>query len=150
MSKKFLGTALKVTAGVAVAAGAVAAAGFVYGLKKWSKDEDSDEIKITTGGKNGLHIQKTEDGKYLVDTKYDWASDPNFCDDETAAAEDGGIVIDISGEKCGCEDENCACGEETAENNTAEEETAEKSDNEETSCECCEAEKAEESEEDCE
>lgn len=134
MAKSFLGKALKVTFGVAAVAGAAAAAGIVYGLKKWSEDDDSEEIKITTGCKNGLHIKKTEDGKYLVDTKYDWASDPNFCDDETGEAENGGIVIDISGGKCGCEDEHCDCEEHAAE----EEKPADEP------CECARAETAEE------
>ncbi len=139
MAKSFFGKALKVTFGVAAAAGAVAAAGIVYGLKKWSADDDSEEIKITTGCKNGLHIKKTEDGKYLVDTKYDWASDPNFCDDETEEAENGGdgIVIDISNGKC-CENGHCDCEEHAAE---AEEKPAD------VPCECEKDETSKEDEE---
>ena len=131
MAKSVFGKVLSVAAGVTAVVGAAAAASIAYGLKKWSKDEDSNEIKITTGGKNGLHIQKTEDGKYIVDTKYDWASDPDFCDCEDCC-EDDEVIIDISGEACcdaecdcevnkfGIEEdpvEECCCGceEETAE-----------------------------------
>ena len=80
MGKSVLGTALKITAGVVAAAGTAAAVSLVYGLKKWAEDETSQEIKFTTGGKNGVCISKTDDGKYIVDTKYDWASDPAFAD----------------------------------------------------------------------
>ena len=105
MAKSVFGKILGVAAGVTAIVGAAAAAGVAYGLKKWSKDEDSNEIKLTTGGKYGLHIQKTEDGKYVVDTKYDWASDPDFCDCEDCCEEDD-VVIDISDDEC-----DCCCGE---------------------------------------
>ena len=110
MAKNVFGKILSVAAGVTAVVGAAAAASVAYGLKKWSKDEDSNEIKLTTGGKYGLHIQKTEDGKFVVDTKYDWASDPDFCDCEECC-EDDDVVIDISDDECCCE---CGC-EETAE-----------------------------------
>ena len=131
MAKSVFGKIVSVAAGVTAVVGAAAAAGLAYGLKKWAKDEDSNEIKITTGGKNGLHIQKTEDGKYIVDTKYDWASDPDFCDCEDCC-EDDEVVIDISAvqvsigeDECDCDDieveiveepeAECCCEEETAE-----------------------------------
>ena len=131
MAKSVFGKILSVAAGVTAVVGAAAAASVAYGLKKWSKDEDSNEIKLTTGGKYGLHIQKTEDGKFVVDTKYDWASDPDFCDCEDCC-EDDEVVIDISEDcecECGCDcddieveiveepAEGCCCGceEETAE-----------------------------------
>ena len=133
MAKSVFGKIVSVAAGVTAVVGAAAAAGLAYGLKKWAKDEDSNEIKITTGGKNGLHIQKTEDGKYIVDTKYDWASDPDFCDCEDCC-EDDEVVIDISAvqvsigeDECDCDDIEveiveepeaeccCGCEEETAE-----------------------------------
>ncbi len=110
MGKSVLGTALKITAGVVAAAGTAAAVSLVYGLKKWADDETSQEIKFTTGGKNGICISKTDDGKYIVDTKYDWASDPAFAD----VAEDDGIVIDISGR-----DDGTACCEECQEETPA-------------------------------
>ena len=90
--------------GVVAAAGTAAAVSLVYGLKKWAEDETSQEIKFTTGGKNGVCISKTDDGKYIVDTKYDWASDPAFAD----VAEDDGIIIDISG---GDDGTACCCDE---------------------------------------
>ena len=108
MAKNVFGKVLGIAAGVTAVVGAAAAASIAYGLKKWSKDEDSNEIKITTGGKNGLHIQKTEDGKYIVDTKYDWASDPDFCDCEDCC-EDDEVVIDISEEEPCCCEEECCC-----------------------------------------
>ena len=82
MGKSVLGTALKITAGVLAAARRAPPrpSSLVYGLKKWAEDETSQEIKFTTGGKNGVCISKTDDGKYIVDTKYDWASDPAFAD----------------------------------------------------------------------
>ena len=104
MGKSVLGTALKITAGVVAAAGTAAAVSLVYGLKKWAEDETSQEIKFTTGGKNGVCISKTDDGKYIVDTKYDSASDPAFAD----VAEDDGIIIDISG---GDDGTACCCDE---------------------------------------
>ncbi len=107
MAKSVFGKILSVAAGVTAVVGAAAAASVAYGLKKWSKDDDSNDIKITTGGKYGLHIQKTEDGKYVVDTKYDWASDPDFCDCEDCC-EDDDVVIDISDDDCCCEAE-CDC-----------------------------------------
>ena len=107
MAKSVFGKILSVAAGVTAVVGAAAAEGVAYGLKKWSKDEDSNDIKITTGGKYGLHIQKTDDGKYVVDTKYDWASDPDFCDCEDCC-EDEDVVIDISDDECCCEAE-CDC-----------------------------------------
>ena len=108
MAKNVFGKFLSVAAGVTAVVGAAAAAGIAYGLKKWSKDEDSDEIKITTGGKYGLHIQKAEGGKFVVDTKYDWASDPDFCDCEDDCCCDDEVVIDISEDDCCCEAE-CDC-----------------------------------------
>ena len=94
------------------AAGTAAAVSLVYGLKKWAADETSQEIKFTTGGKNGVCISKTEDGKYIVDTKYDWASDPAFAD----VAEDDGIIIDISGK-----DDGTACCDDELDEETEEE-----------------------------
>ena len=134
MAKSIFGKVVKATLGIAAVAGAAAAAGIAYGLKKWAEDDDSKDIKITTGTKNGLHISKTEDGKYVVDTKYDWASDPHFCEDQDEDFEDGSIIIDISGDKCCCEDdeeEPCTCGCE------------EEDDDEPCSC-GCEEEKTEE------
>ena len=87
----FLGKALKFTVGAALVTGAAAAAGLCYGLKKWSDDEDSDEIKVTTGGRYGVQIAKTNDGKFVVNTKYDWATDPKYGEER-----EGGIIIDIS------------------------------------------------------
>ncbi|MBQ8830625.1 MAG: hypothetical protein IJ017_03400 [Oscillospiraceae bacterium] len=134
MAKSVFGKILSVAAGVTAVVGAAAAASVAYGLKKWSKDEDSNDIKITTGGKYGLHIQKTEDGKYVVDTKYDWASDPDFCDCEDCC-EDDDVVIDISDDCC-CEAE-CECGCEDIEVEIVEESAEE--------CCCgCEEEKTEE------
>ena len=56
MGKSILGTVLKVSAGVVAAAGTAAAVSLVYGLKKWAADETSQEIKFTTGGKNGVGV----------------------------------------------------------------------------------------------
>lgn len=99
MAKSVFGKIMKATLKVAAFTAAAAAAGAVYGLKKWSDDDDSKDIKITTGGVKGLHISKTDDGKYIVDTKYEWQ--PEDYEDD---AEDEGIVIDISGNRCKCED----------------------------------------------
>ena len=132
MAKSVFGKILSVAAGVTAVVGAAAAAGVAYGLKKWSKDEDSNDIKITTGGKYGLHIQKTDDGKYVVDTKYDWASDPDFCDCEDCC-EDEDVVIDISDDECCCEAE-CECDDIEVEIVEAPAEEC---------CSCCEEETAE-------
>ncbi len=91
MAKSFLGKALKFTVGAALVTGAAAAAGICYGLKKWSENEDSDELKVITGTHHGIHITKTEDNKFIVDTKYDKASDPKYCDDPESC-----IIVDIS------------------------------------------------------
>lgn len=90
----FLGKALKFTVGAALVTGAAAAAGLCYGLKKWSDDADSNEIKVTTGGRYGVQIKKTDDGKFVVDTKYDWSTDPKYGDER-----ENGIIIDISDNK---------------------------------------------------
>ena len=92
MAKSVFGKLVKATLGVAGIAAAAAAAGVAYGLNKWAKDEDSRDLKVTTGGVNGLHIHKTDDGRYVVDTKYEW-TDADFEDD---AEENGEIVIDLS------------------------------------------------------
>ena len=62
--------------------------------------------------KNGVCISKTDDGKYIVDTKYDWASDPAFADVAEGAyyakavawASDKGIVAGYSETQFGPED----------------------------------------------
>lgn len=107
MSKNIFGKVIGVAAGVTVALGAAATASIAYGLKKWAQDEDSHDIKITTGCKNGIHISKTDDGKYVVDTKYDWATDPNFCDCDDCNDDEGNeVVIDISADGEACEEDD--------------------------------------------
>ena len=93
MAKSVFGKLVKATLGVAGIAAAAAAAGVVYGLNKWAKDEDSRDLKVTTGGVNGLHIHKTDDGRYVVDTKYEW-TDADFEDEE--GENNGDIIIDLS------------------------------------------------------
>lgn len=71
-----------ISAGTVLGIGIAALGGVLVGLNRWSKDEDSDSIRIALG-KKGIMIRKnTETGKYEVDTNYDWKSDPEFCDDD--------------------------------------------------------------------
>ena len=93
MAKSVFGKLVKATLGIAGIAAAAAAAGVAYGLNKWAKDEDSRDLKVTTGGVNGLHIHKTDDGRYVVDTKYEW-TDADFEDEEGES--NGDIIIDLS------------------------------------------------------
>jgi len=102
-----LGKVLAAGAGIVVAAGAAATAGIVVGLKKWAKDEESQDIKIVFGGDYGLKISKgAAPGEFQIDTKYDWQNDPDFVDE-----------IDEDEESCECdvevvEADECCCAEE--------------------------------------
>lgn len=127
-----LGKVLAAGAGVIVAAGAAATAGIVVGLKKWAKDEESQDIKIVFGGEYGLKITKGEKpGEFQIDTKYDWQNDPDFIDeiaeDECCGECDVEVVeeeapcccaeevpVESGSECCCCEEEPCKC-EETCE-----------------------------------
>ena len=116
MAKSVFGKMVKAALGVAGVAAAAAAAGVAYGLNKWAKDEDSRDLKVTTGGVNGLHIHKTDDGKFVVDTKYEW-TDADFEDD---GEENGEIVIDLSKKAVEetveeLKEEACCCGEKVKE-----------------------------------
>ncbi|MCQ2452083.1 MAG: hypothetical protein MJ075_02980 [Oscillospiraceae bacterium] len=148
MAKSVIGKIVKATLGLAAVTGAAAAAGVVYGLTKWAKDDDSRDIKMTTGGATGVHISKTDDGKFLVDTKYEWTDEDYDDDDE----EEKGIIIDLSSGKGCCEEtpaeETCECtcceeapAEEACECGCCEEAPAEEA----CECGCCEEAPAEES-----
>ena len=143
MARSVFGKIVKATLGVAGIAAAAAAAGVAYGLNKWAKDEDSRDLKVTTGGVNGLHIHKTDDGKFVVDTKYEW-TDADFEDEDEGEA-NGDIIIDLSKrgvEEC-CEEvcEEVKEGIEEVKECCCEE--AEKVAEEVKEC-CCEEEKPEE------
>ena len=124
MGKFFKGLAI-----TGAAIGLAAVAGAAYGLYKWSKDEDSEDIKLVFGGPNGIRISKDEEtGKFTVDTRYDWQNDPEFCDDEECEC-----CCEDEADECCCEEEPCECGEEAADDAEAD------------SC-CCEAEEPKEAE----
>ena len=116
-----LGKVLAAGAGIVVAAGAAATAGIVVGLKKWAKDEESQDIKIVFGGDYGLKISKgAAPGEFQIDTKYDWQNDPDFVDEIDEDEESCECDVEVvDAEECGCAEEvpvesGCDCAEEAA------------------------------------
>jgi len=118
-----LGKVLAAGAGIVVAAGAAATAGIVVGLKKWAKDEESQDIKIVFGGDYGLKISKGENpGEFQIDTRYDWQNDPDFVDEIEEDECCGECDVEVVEEACCCAEEvpaesgeACCCKEEAAE-----------------------------------
>ena len=102
-----LGKVLLAGAGIVVAAGAAATAGIAVGLKKWAKDEDSQDIKIVFGGDYGLKISKGANaGEFQIDTKYDWQNDPDFIDEIEEDEDDCQCEVEV------VEEDACCCAEE--------------------------------------
>ena len=110
---KFIGTVAAVTVGAAAGITAGAAIAAVVGFKKWSKDEDSDCVRIVLGNTRGIRLTKTgEADKYEIELNYDWQADPDFMDCENCA----GCCEDCEGDgEC-----NCCCVESDAEDEDAE------------------------------
>ena len=116
-----LGKVLAAGAGIVVAAGAAATAGIVVGLKKWAKDEESQDIKIVFGGDYGLKISKgAAPGEFQIDTKYDWQNDPDFVDEIDEDEESCECDVEVvEADECRCAEEvpvesGCDCAEEAA------------------------------------
>ena len=105
MSKKIFGHVAAAAFGTIAGIAAVALTGAAIGLYKWSKDEDSDCVRVVIGGK-GIRISKTgEPSKFQVETNYDWKSDPDFCDCENCDCEE----CECEEDGCCKEKEDCCC-----------------------------------------